>query len=249
MGIGNRAISPTITRVVEVNNDTPVISAAEVGLWLNLSAGVVTLQQSLINRLVDTTVQAVEQYTWLALRRTTYIAEFDLQTNDFFSFYNNSLTLSLERSPILNLADITLIEYLDSSGVYVPFDRGSMTAEGLYENTTEAREQRQWASVQFRGTIPLDIQRQNAYKVRITFTAGFDNEDENLAIPAPLVTGMLMTIASYYTNRGDCSDCGCDLSGYPVPCAAKGLIDMFSVAKTVVGGSSNLPGGTFGGYC
>ena len=247
MGSSNRSLSPTVTIKTAVDADTPVITPAEVGEWLNLSAGMVTLKTSVINRLIRSTVQVVEKYTWLALRRTTYQAYFDLQTNDFFSFYDGSLQLELQRAPILNLADITTIEYLNTAGEWVTFDRGAMTVEGLYENTTEAREHRQWASILFRENLPLDNERDNAYKIRVTFTSGFDNSDEDLAIPEPLLTGMLMVVAFYYTNRGDCSGCDCNLNGYPVPCEAKGLIDMYSIAKTTLGGSYNLINDTNGG--
>lgn len=232
-----KSISPNITEIIDIDTTTPIITPEEVGAWLNLSPGMVTLRSAMITRLINTAVVVIENYTWLALRKHTYEAYFDLPYNDFLSFYDGSLKLSLERSPVTELSDITKIEYLDSGGTYKLFDRGALTSEGLYENTTEAKEQRNWASILFRKTVPFDGDRKNAYKVKVTFKAGFDRTNPVKDIPPTLLTGILMIVAFYYTNRGDCSGCGCDLNGYPVPCEAKGLIDQYSVAKTVLGGS------------
>lgn len=233
------AISPNITRKTAID-ETPIITPEEVGAWLNLSPSMVTMNTDLITQLIDTAVEIVEQYSWLNLRRTTYVAEFVMPYNYFYSFINGEYKLSLERSPIIDLADITSIEYLDTDGTYKTFDRGALTSEGLYDNTTEKKEQRGWASIYFREPVPFDEFRINAYKIRVTFISGFTiNTDITTDIPKALKTALLMIIASDYTNRGDCSDCNCDLNGYPVPCGAKSKIDLYSVSKTVLGGSYN----------
>lgn len=247
-----RSISPNITRPISID-ETPILTAAEVGEWLNLSSGMITKQTSMLNRLILTTTEVVEKYAWLSLRRITFEADFDLPSSDFGSFISGDLKLVLQRAPILDLVDITKIEYLDENGVYVEFDRGALTSEGLYENVTEKKEQRSWASIYFDTDVPFDYSRINAYKIRITFIAGFTTPGDppppaaNIItdIPSALKTGMMMIVADYYTNRGDCSGCGCDLDGYPVPCEAKGLIDMFSISKTTVGADYN----PVSGYC
>ena len=247
------AVSPTITRPTVIAATQP-ISVADVGKWLKLSAGQITLNTDVITALIATTTEVFEKYIWLDLRRKTYEADFELGSNIFFPFVEGTLSLALQRAPILALTDISKIEYLDENGVYVEFAKGATTADGLFENVTEKFEQRQWASVYFREAVPFDFSRINAYKIRVTFEAGFTpGTPANLItdVPAALKTAMLMTIAAYYTNRGDCSDCGCDLDGYPVPCGAKGIADMYSIAKTVLGGSYQ-PGdrsGFGGGLC
>ena len=234
-------VSPNITLPISVV-EAPILTPAEVGAWLNLPAGIITKNTALINGLILTTTQVVEKYTWLTLQRTTFEAFFDLSQTFFDSFIDGNLKLSLERSPILALADITKIEYLNSSGVYVEFDKGSLLSEGIYENVTEAKEQRQWASIYFKESVPFDDAEINAYKIKVTFVSGFTTPGTPTPVaniitdvPQALKTAMLIIIASYYTNRGDCSDKGCSLNGYPVPCPAKSMIDQFGIASTILG--------------
>lgn len=229
-----RKISPNITNVISVATDT-ILTPAKVGSWLNLPPGIITKNTDLINDLINTTISVVENYSWLSLKRTTFEANFDLSSDSFTSFLNGDLKLSLERSPILSLSDITKIEYLNADGVYVEFDRGALTSEGLYENVTEAKEKRGWASILFRENVPFDI-RLNTYKIKVTFVAGFTIDTNPVTdIPQALLQAILMIIASYYSNRGDCSDKQCSLNGYPVPCMAKGIIDQYSISSTVLG--------------
>jgi len=186
--------------------------------------------------LIKTVTDVVQNYTWLRLQRTTFEAEFLLDYNYWGYFWSNKLKLMLKRAPIIALADITKIEYLDeTTQTYVEFDRGVMTASGLYENVTEKSEQRGWASIYTDEPIPYDANRFNAYKIRVTFIAGFTiNDDPVTDIPPALKTAMLQIIASYYTNRGDCEDRKCSLNGFPVTCIAKGILDQYSIARTVL---------------
>jgi len=228
-------VSPNITRKIDID-ETAIITPALVGQQLNLASGLVTKNTVLIQQYIDTAIEQVEKYSWLSLRRTTYVSEFTLPSDMFYSFINGDLKLSLERSPILALADITKIEYLNSSGVYVEFDRGALTSEGLYLNVTEKIEQRDWASIYFITSVPYDT-RINAYKIKVTFVAGFTISDDPVTdIPHSLKTALLQIVAYYYTNRGDCSEAGCDLGGYPVPCSAKAMIDLYAISRTVIGG-------------
>jgi hypothetical protein len=231
------SISPNITRKISVD-ETPIITATEAGEWLNLSAGLITKHTAMLERLIKTVTENIENYTWTYIRRTVFEADFDLGANNFFSFWSGDLKLSLERSPIIALADISKIEYLNDSGVYVEFDRGTLLSEGIYENVTEKKERRGWASIYFDEEVPFDDTKINAYKIRITFEAGYTiSDDITTDIPESLKTAMLMIVAAYYTNRGDCSDMGCDIGGFPIPCAAKSLIEQFAVSKTVLGGA------------
>ena len=242
-------ISPDITNVINIDA-TPILTVSEVGNWLNLPLGLQLKNKDLIESLIKTTTEVIEKYTWLALRRTTYEAFFDLGYEAFYNFIGGQFAAGLERAPIVALEDITKIEYLNENGIYEEFTKGALTSEGLYENVTEAKEQRQWASVYFREPIVFDSSRINAYKIKITFISGFTIPTDPVTtpvtdIPSALKTAMLMIIASYYTNRGDCSDKGCSLNGYPIPCVAKSIIDQFGVSSTILGASyenmSNQP--------
>lgn len=240
-------ISPNITLTTAID-DTAIITPTEAGEWLNLSTGMITKHEDLLTGLIDSAVTAIENYSWLSLRRTTFEANFDLGCDLFGSFLFGGTKLILQRSPILALADITKIEYLDTDGTYTEFDRGTLTSEGLYENATEKREQGQYASIYFIEQPDFDSSRLNAYKIKVTFTAGYTIDTDIVTdVPEQLKTAIKMIVAYYYTHRGDCSDAGCDLGGYPVPCAAKGLIDQLSLSNVALGQSYNT--GYSCGWC
>ncbi len=117
-------------------------------------------------------------------------------------------------------------------------DRRKVSNMTSTKSRTLVIEQRDWASLYFKESVPDDPDRFNAYKIKITFEVGYTiDTDITTDVPAALIMALKMVVAAYYTNRGDCSDCGCDLNGYPVPCGAKAIIDSFSIAKTVLGGS------------
>ncbi len=243
------SISPNITEIIAIAED-PIVTPAQLGKWLNLSDGMVTLQTDLLQELIDMSIPLIEEYAWIYLRRTTFEAYFDLPYNDFLAFVNGTMKLSLERAPILALTDITKIEYLDENGVWQLFDKGTVAAEGIYENVTEKKEQRDWASVFFKEAVPFDSSRFNAYKVRITFIAGYTppETDPVTDIPKPLIVAIKQIAAHYYTNRGDCSS-DCSMNGSPVPCGAKALVDRYSIAKTTLGGSYTPSQGGYYGLC
>ena len=142
----------------------------------------------------------------------------------------------LERSPILDLDNITKIEYLNSDGGWTEFDRGTKTIDGLYENTTEIKTRNNWATIYF-VTNPDFDKRDYACKIRITFTAGWDLNatDEYLKIPRSLKIALKVIVAYMYINRGDC-DSPCSINGTPVPCGAKMILDRYSLALTALGG-------------
>lgn len=233
-----QAVSPNITKVTSINSTAlDLISASDIGDWLNLSVGAVTKTTELIESLITSAVEIVEKYLWLDLRRKTYQAFYDLGSRGFDAFITGELRLSVERSPVLTTGDISAIDYLNDSDEWEAFDRGTAASvAGLYANTTERIEPRDWASLYYPSGIQFQ-DRVNAYKVRVTFDSGFDQSDALTAVPETLLVGIKMIVADRYRNRGDCSGCGCDLGGYPVPCDAKGMIDQYSIAKTVFGGS------------
>lgn len=234
------AISPERTIITNISSEL-IVSAEECGNWLNLSPSAIIKQTDLLEGLIKSVTEIVENYTWLSLRQTTFEALFDLQD----SIIINGLKLSLQRAPILELANITKIEYLNNSNTWTEFDRGTMTIEGLYENVTEKQEMRQWASIKFIEDVPFQ-DRCNAYKIRVTFIAGYDpiETEISLKIPETIKTAIKQIVAFYYTYRGDCAS-ECSLDGNPVPCTAKGMLDQISIKNTIIGGSYT-PGGSCG---
>lgn len=226
-------IQPLYIEKTEIE-DNPIISDDEMGVWLNLSASAIRVHSELLIELIKSATELIEAYTWLTLRQTTYEAFFDIENSDLF--FNGDLGLVLERSPILDLDNITKIEYLNSSGTWTEFDRGSKTISGLYENTTEIKTKNIWSTIYFIVNPDFDT-RDFAYKVKVTFSAGWDKDadDESLKIPRSLKTALKMIVAYMYTNRGDC-DSPCSINGTPVPCGAKMLLDKYSLALTALGG-------------
>jgi len=227
-------LSPNIYKLVSVE-DTCVITLDEVGKWLNLSPSAISYNSSILLGLINTAVETVEKYTWLDLRRKQYQAMYDLSCYSLNLFLCYSLGLALQRAPIIDLADIISIEYLENDA-WTTFSRGAMSIDGLYENTTEREVQRGWAVVKIRESISIQ-NRCNAYKLRITFNTGFEKIGIN-ALPASLRTALNEIVAFLYTNRGDC-DSKCNLNGLPVPCTAKGLVDKFALSKTILGDTYN----------
>jgi hypothetical protein len=225
-------ISPSYIEKTTID-DTLIISVSEMGAWLNLSASAIIAHTDLLTELINDAVELIEGYSWLSIRKTVYEAFFELDNWEF----TGDLGLSLERSPILDLDNITKIEYLNSSGTWTEFDRGTKTIDGLYDNTTEIKIRNKWAELYFKSDPDYD-DRDKAYKVRVTFTAGWDTEatDEHLKIPRSLKTAIKMIAAYAYVNRGDCGDSKCEMNGVSVPCGAKTRVDRFSLSLTQLGG-------------
>ncbi len=236
-------ISPNITKQTIVSDEL-IVSPEELGKWLNLSSSAILMKNETLIRLIKTATELIETYSWLSLRRRTYEAYYYLPYEAVCSVLCGSLRLALQRAPIIDITDITKIEYLSDDN-WVELNRGTMTIDGLYEQTTERIVKRDWAIVKFREDVPYQL-RCNAYNIRITFNAGWEvTETETaLKIPESLKTAVLMIGAFYFTNRGDCGAL-CNMNGAPVPCDAKNLVDRYAVSRTIVGSEYN----TYEGYC
>jgi hypothetical protein len=224
-------ISPSYIEKTNIEDEL-IISVSEMGTWLNLSTSAITAHTTLLTELIKSATELVEEYTWLSIRETTYEACFEIDSLDLIC----DLGLSLERSPILDLDNITKIEYLNSSGTWTEFARGTKTIDGLYANTTEIKVRNKWAVLYF-VTEPDYDTRDYAYKIRVTFTTGWDVDAtlEHLIIPRSLKIAIKMIAAYFYTNRGDC-DSPCEINGVSVPCNAKMILDKYSIALTQLGG-------------
>jgi len=218
-------------------SDKILVTAQQLGQWLNLSPSAVSRTACELEELEKTAIELIEKYTWLNLIRKTFQAEFVLDSwSSICRWLATNECLSLENGPIIDIADITKVEYLDENDQYVEWLRGPSTEPGLYEKTTERIDCRDWAVIYLREEIPFK-NRINAVKIRITFTAGFSEESGNIkAVPSALLLAIKQIVAYFFTNRGDC-DSKCSIGGIPIPCVSKGILDRFSVARTVLGGS------------
>ena len=235
-------ISPLITELSSVTAGYP-ISVDDVAGWLRLSTAQTTRNQSTIERLIKMVVETFENYMWVDLRRKTYVAQYEMGDGLFSSFLDSMVKLQLNRSPVLSLDDIGIIEYLDANGVYQTLDKGAEAATGLFENVTERKEQRGWASVYLRESVPFDGDRANVFRMRITYTAGYTTAGESplvTDIPIPLIQAMLIAIAYYYTNRGDCGGCECNMNGTPIPCEAVAIANQYAVKNGILGSEFNF---------
>jgi len=226
-------IKPNNNIITSISNAL-IVSVEDMGKWLNLAPSAITMQQDMLSELIVMATELVENYTWVNLRRKTIEAYYLLDCDCFCGLCNGFVELILNRSPLLSTDDITKIEYLSNNG-WVEFDRGTMTISGLYENTTENIDIRNWGSIYFRE--PIEYQdRLNAYKVRVTYNSGFDPVDTTAAkIPTLYKMAIKKIAAFHYTNRGDCAS-ECSISGVPVPCDVKGMLAQKAISKTVMGG-------------
>lgn len=239
------SVSPNITKLIDVSQEL-IVSVEECGKWLNLSSSSILKNNDILESLIKSTTEIIEDYTWLSLRQKTFEAYYDLGNYLFTDFVNGNLKLNLERSPILELENITKIEYLDNDQ-WVEFDRGAMTIEGLYDNVTEKLEQRKWASIKFRENVPFQG-RCNAYKIRNTFISGYDpvETDVSKKVPEVIKLAIKEIVAFHYTQRGDCAT-ECTLDGFPVPCLTKGMLDQISIKGSVIGTTYNPASSSYGG--
>lgn len=224
-------LEPSTTELLQIQPDV-FVTAEQLGGWLNLASGSITKNAEKLQSSIDAAIQLIENYIWFALRRHTYRALY------YVNSYADSAMFLLQRAPILSLDSITKIEYLENN-IYVVFDRGSMTAEGLYTNSTENKIPGKWANV-YVERLPLFQDRTAAIKFRIEFQAGYDPTEIDIAkqIPADILLAIKQIAAYFYTNRGDCSNTGCTINGVSVPCVAKIALDQYALKYTQLGGGN-----------
>lgn len=174
-GLNYRAIAPNVVKQIAKDDATLIVSVAEAVAWNNQTPTVATFQQALYSDLIKTARDIVEKYCWLDLTQSTYEAYFELQNIGFMSLFGSQIKLLLPRAPILQLSNILKVEYLDdTTHQWTVFNPGAaLGADGLYENETQRQEQRQWASIFFKNPPQFSVEV-NAYKIRVTFTAGYD---------------------------------------------------------------------------
>lgn len=204
------------TIIISVD-ETPIVTAAEAGDWLNLSASMITAKTDMLNSLIKSAEEAIVNFTWLTLHETVYESQ---QIIDSWGEW-----FTLERSPITAIGEVSFL----NGDVYEAFDKGTTTADGLYPNITERITSRGWAEMKF--INPPAIQdRTNAYRIKTRFTAGMKSDTID-TVPEGIKTAIKMIVASYFTNRGDCD---CSIGGFPIPCAAFSILNPYSIQRTVL---------------
>ena len=231
-------IEPNRNEIVEISQEL-IVSAHDIGHWLNLSPSSILANDDLITSLILTATEIVEKYIWVSLRRKTIEAYYYLNDYYFSMVCTGNEKLLLNRSPIINISDIEKIEYL-ANDIWNEFDRGLLASDGLYKNVTERIEKRGFASIYFIEPVTFES-RENAYKIRVTYKIGYDPIEIGPAykLPALYKNAIMTIVAFHFTNRGDCES-ECSLNGFPVPCAIKGQLDLVSLRNTIFGGSYEM---------
>jgi hypothetical protein len=170
-----KIVTPKIINRTAKDTSTLPISIIQGVNWNNQTPGVATFQSDIYTGLIQTAREIVEKYTWLDLTQATYQAYYDLSRYGLFDLFIANLRLGLNKAPIFNINNILTIEYLDqNTGAWDLFDMGTAEGQpGLYANVTERQEPNTWASLYFINPPPW-ANTINAYKARVTFTAGFD---------------------------------------------------------------------------
>ena len=168
-----KSINPEICIKTYKDQTTLPVSVQDIVDWQNQTASVATIQNAMLTDLILTAREIIEKYCWLDLTAATYDALYDISPYGFFGVYSNNIRLTLPRAPILDIANITKIQYLDNTGAWVDFDNGTAASvPGIFLNSTMKLEQRQWSSIYFDNPPQFDG-RINAYKIKVTFNTGF----------------------------------------------------------------------------
>jgi hypothetical protein len=163
---------PIIVKKIYKDITSTLVSVSDVLTWQHQTPGVATLEGTLISGLITKARENIEKYCWIDITQAVYQAYFDLSD---ISALAATLKLILPRSPILDPLNVQKIEYLDPTGIWDTFSYGTaLGIDGLYSNVTIRLEPRNWASVYFINPPSYDVSQTNAYKIRVTFNAGYD---------------------------------------------------------------------------
>ena len=186
---------PNIVKKIYKDTTTQIVTVSDILTWQHQTAGVATLEGTLISGLITKAITNVEKYIWRDITQAVYQAYYDL--NDISALASN-LKLIIPRSPILDVLNIQKIEYLDVNGNWVNYDFGTaLGIPGLYTNVTNRLEQRDWASIFFLSEPAYDQSRTNGYKMRVTFSCGYDYiQSGNVSLSYNNTTGLVTATIS-----------------------------------------------------
>ena len=173
-GYNVRSVKPIICTNTFKDQTTIPILVSDFTAWNNQTVSVATQQGAMITSMIQTVRDMVENYCWIDLTNAVYTAEFDIAPWGFSGMYANDIRLVLPRGPIWSMQSIQSIQYLDSTGIWNTFAPGAnLGIDGIDANMTARLERSNWASIYFASAPNFDATRINAYKIQITFNAGY----------------------------------------------------------------------------
>ena len=214
-----KVLEPSKIELTSVSTTLP-ISAADVGLWLNMSPGAITARTTLFEELIQMAVTSFEKHTWHDVMYKTY----DL----YFKSYHDLLLLTV--APVKNFADVTNVYYLNESNTWTEIVKGTAISDGIY-STMDIRKSIFYMCLYLKDDFVLSDE-QNSYKIKVTVKSGYKiSGDAPLdVIPANIKLALKKIVAFHYTNRGDCVS-NCSIGGIAIPCDALGLVNQYSIAN------------------
>jgi hypothetical protein len=228
-------IVPEITKIIEKDNRM-LLTVSECVSWMLLSPSYETYHKTIIEDLIKMAQEITEKYTWLSLTPTIFEAYYDLKQADFYSYFQGNQKLFIQRAPMFDEHDVIKIEYLNDNSIWTEFTAEfPETAPGLYTNLSVKKEQRGWYSIYFVEAIQFNF-RINAYKMRITFNAGYDNDMPGRELPFAIKDCLKKIVAFNYTNRGDQISEVETIGGIPIPPLVKATLDYYGIPGSVLGG-------------
>lgn len=154
-----------------------------------------TSDDTLLTAMITAVRTCAEKIT----NRTFIDTEFETYRNGFSDFQQytsgGECQLELRRSPYLSSAAIT----------YTDCDDATQTL--VLDTDFYVEKRNVWSRLLPITYWPEDV-RDRRQDVRITFHAGYGASASD--VPADLRQAMLMHVAAFYANRGDCSDTACE---------------------------------------
>ncbi len=184
------------------------ITLAEVKAQIGISD---TSDDTLLTAMITAVRTCAEKIT----NRTFIDTEFTTYRNGFsdFQYYQSGgeCQLELRRSPYLSSAAITYTDCDDATQTLV------LDTDFYVEKRTT------WSRLLPIVEWPLDV-RNRRQDVTIVFNAGYGASGSD--VPADLRQAMLMHVAAFYANRGDCSDAAC---GECVDCAVMMIYNKYRI--------------------
>lgn len=239
---------PEIVKKIYKDTLTQLVSVNDILTWQHQTAGVASLEGTLITGLITKARENIENYCWIDISQAVYQAYYDLSDINALAA---TLKLILPRAPILDPLNIQKIEYLDPTGVWDTFNCGtSLGIPGLYTNVTIRLEGRNWASIYFLNPPQYDTARTNAYKIRVTFNAGYDYvQSGTVSLSYNSITGLVTATTANASipidDQVTISGTGVSASGYDGNYPINNLSLTSFTYQLATGLSLPLAAGTF----
>lgn len=177
---------------------TSQITLAEMKSYLRVTN---TVDDSLITNMIATATNWGENYTG----RSFNVEDYSL------AIYNFTSIIEIRRSPV---DAVTSIDYIDTDG----------NAQVVSTDVYYVKRQRQWSYIILKDgqEWPTDVRDQiDSIDIKFSTTTMQPNL-QNLANEA-----VIRTVAYWYRNRGDCSNCNCAA----INAGVTGIYDQFRIVR------------------